>query len=60
MRNVYLADYLGVSAMCLWRWQRDANLGFPQPTRINGISYTDREAVDTWMRSRIAKCENVP
>jgi predicted DNA-binding transcriptional regulator AlpA len=58
-RNAALARYLNVSAMCIWRWQRDPKLGFPQPTRINGISYTDREAVDAWMRSRIGKRENV-
>lgn len=45
--------------MCLWRWRRDPKLGFPQPTRINGISYTDRNAVDEWMRTRIVKRESV-
>jgi len=53
LRNVDLAEYLGVSIMCIWRWQRDPALGFPKPTRINNISYTDREAVDAWMRSRV-------
>ena len=28
-----LARY-GVSQMSLWRWERDANLGFPSPVRI--------------------------
>jgi hypothetical protein len=40
--------------MGLWRWQHDAELGFPQPARINNISYTDKQAVDRWMRARVA------
>ena len=52
-RNSALARYLNVSAMCLWRWQRDPRLNFPQPTVINKYSYTDLNQVDSWMRSRI-------
>lgn len=54
LRNFELAEYLGITTMCLWRWQHDAVLGFPQPTRINNISYTDKQAVDGWMRGRVA------
>jgi len=52
-RRVDLAEYLGVSIMCVWRWQHDPELGFPQPTRINNISYTDKQAIDRWMRDRV-------
>ena len=52
-RNSALARYLNVSRMCLWRWQRDPRLNFPQPTVINKYSYTDLNQVDSWMRSRI-------
>lgn len=52
-RNKALAEYLDVSAMSVWRWQRDAKLNFPQPTIINGIAYTDLDAVDAWMRARV-------
>jgi hypothetical protein len=38
--RVDLAEYLNVTVMCIWRWQHDPELGFPQPTRINDISYT--------------------
>jgi len=52
-RNAALARYLNVSAMCLWRWQRDPELNFPQPTQINKYHYTDLNQVDQWMRERI-------
>lgn len=39
--------------MCLWRWQRDPAKGFPQPSRINGLDYTDLNKVDEWMRARV-------
>src|SRR5258708_4032323 len=54
LRNVDLAEYLNVSDMCIWRWQRDPALRFPQPTRINNISYTDKQEIDSWMRGRVA------
>jgi predicted DNA-binding transcriptional regulator AlpA len=53
LRNIQLAEYLNVSAMCIWRWQRDPDMGFPQPTRINDISYTDMDQVDAWMKARV-------
>jgi predicted DNA-binding transcriptional regulator AlpA len=58
LRNVDLAEYLGVSIMCIWRWQHDPELGFPRPARVNGISYTDRNGVDAWMRGRVADLAN--
>jgi predicted DNA-binding transcriptional regulator AlpA len=53
LRNVDLADYLGVSQICVYRWQRDPDVGFPQPTRINNLPYTNIDAIDSWMRSRV-------
>lgn len=53
VRNAELARYLNISGMCLYRWQRDDGLGFPQPAVINDTSYTDLNAIDLWMRSRI-------
>jgi predicted DNA-binding transcriptional regulator AlpA len=53
LRNAALARYLGISDMALWKWQRNPDLGFPQPTRINSISYTDMDEVDAWMKSRV-------
>jgi predicted DNA-binding transcriptional regulator AlpA len=55
LRNKQLAQYLGVSAMSLWRWQRDKSLGFPQPTVIRGTSFTAVNEVDAWMRRHITK-----
>lgn len=52
-RNAALARYLNVSAMCLWRWQRDPNLNFPKATVIKKYAYTDLNQVDAWMRERV-------
>jgi len=53
IRNGQLAKYLGVSAMTLWRWRRDVTLNFPAASEINGIEFTDIDAVDEWMRERL-------
>jgi predicted DNA-binding transcriptional regulator AlpA len=52
-RNAALARYLNVSAMCLWRWQRDPRMNFPKPVRINKYAYTDLADVDQWMKERV-------
>jgi hypothetical protein len=38
--------------MTRWRWQRDPDLGFPQPSVINGIKYTDLNLIDDWLVAR--------
>jgi predicted DNA-binding transcriptional regulator AlpA len=53
LRNAALARYLGVSKMALWNWQHDPGMGFPQPTRINDISYTDMDEINKWMKERV-------
>lgn len=52
-RNAELARYLNRTKMTVWRWQRDPELEFPQPTVINGISYTDLNEIDAWMKSLV-------
>ena len=52
-RNSALARYLNISEMSLWRWQRDEKLGFPNAAVINGISYTDLNLIDGWMKARV-------
>jgi predicted DNA-binding transcriptional regulator AlpA len=44
------AVYLGVTAMTIWRWQRDPRLAFPASTIIHGRKYWSRSDIDTWMR----------
>jgi predicted DNA-binding transcriptional regulator AlpA len=53
IRNGQLAEYLGVSAMTIWRWQRDPKLDFPQPSVVNGNCFTSLDEVDRWMRARV-------
>lgn len=57
----------GVSAMTLWRWDRDPTLEFPPPIKIRKRNYRSRYALDAFkqrmlraaiaMHSRGAKCE---
>jgi predicted DNA-binding transcriptional regulator AlpA len=44
----------GISAMTLWRWERDARLRFPKPIQINGRLYQSLGALEEWERSRTA------
>jgi predicted DNA-binding transcriptional regulator AlpA len=37
---------LGISAMTLWRWDRDPKLGFPPPIRIRRRKYRRRSALN--------------
>jgi hypothetical protein len=58
LRNAALARYLGISKMALWKWQRNSDLSFPQPTVVNGISYTDMDQVHKWMKARVVDLAN--
>jgi predicted DNA-binding transcriptional regulator AlpA len=44
------ATYLGVTAMTIWRWERDPKLAFPAATVIHGRKYWSRDDIDAWMR----------
>ena len=50
MCGAQLAAMLGISAMSLWRWERDTKLNFPRPTVIHDRKYWSRAAVNKWMR----------
>jgi predicted DNA-binding transcriptional regulator AlpA len=38
----------GISAMTLWRWDRDPDLNFPKPKRIRKRKYRDEEELDAF------------
>jgi predicted DNA-binding transcriptional regulator AlpA len=44
------AAYLGVTAMTIWRWERDPKLAFPAASVIHGRKYWNRNDIDAWMR----------
>ena len=44
-----------VSAMCLWRWQRDSRVNFPQPIRINSRNYWRLGDLRAWLAVVAAK-----
>jgi predicted DNA-binding transcriptional regulator AlpA len=44
------ADYLNVTTMTIWRWERDPKLSFPKPTVINDRKYWARSDINDWMR----------
>ena len=45
-----IAAYLGVTAMTIWRWERDPKLDFPTATVIHGRKYRSRDDIDARMR----------
>jgi predicted DNA-binding transcriptional regulator AlpA len=48
-----VAKYLGVTPMCLWRWRRNPELGFPQATEIGRTPRYDLNEIDQWMKQRV-------
>ena len=45
--------YLGnISDMCLWRWERNPEMGFPQPIRINKRKYFRKADLDAFIERR--------
>ena len=44
------AHYGGISAMGLWRWLRDEDLGFPAPLMIKGRRYWKRGQIRAFDR----------
>jgi predicted DNA-binding transcriptional regulator AlpA len=55
LKGTEAAALLGITKMCLWRWERDKKLGFPQPSRVKSRPYYDRQAIDRWMLARVGK-----
>ncbi len=49
-----IQDRFGISAMTLWRWERDKKLGFPTSTNINRRKYYDLAEIEVWERARAA------
>ena len=42
----------GITAMTLWRWDRDPTLNFPKAKRIRGRKYRDESELDAFDASR--------
>ncbi|XYD10144.1 DNA-binding protein [Methylobacterium sp. NMS12] len=49
-----LQRYDGISAMTLWRWERDPILPFPAPFVVNRRKFYDLHKIDAWERARAA------
>src|SRR5829696_1817488 len=47
--------YGNISAMTLWRWERDPRLNYPPPIEINGRKYRSLRALEEWERQRAAE-----
>jgi predicted DNA-binding transcriptional regulator AlpA len=45
----------GVSGMTIWRWDRNPELNFPKPIRINRRKYRDEAELESWERERAAQ-----
>jgi predicted DNA-binding transcriptional regulator AlpA len=46
--SAHLRARYGVSDMTLWRWQRDEDLGFPQPRWISGRRFWRDDDLARW------------
>lgn len=60
MNDIYLSSsqicerYGSISTVTLWRWLKDAALGFPEPTRINKRRFWKLADLEAWERWRAA------
>ena len=49
-----VARRYNVNPRTLYRWDRQPNLGFPQPLLINRRKYRRLSELETWERQRVA------
>ncbi len=47
----------GISAMTLYRWQRDHKLGFPHPIVVNGRKLWRLRDLEEWERAKAHDAE---
>jgi len=47
-----------ISPMTRWRWERNLDLGFPNPIIINGRKYWSARALEEWERTRVTPHAN--
>jgi hypothetical protein len=48
----------GISAMCAWRWDRDAKMiaqGWPAPIRLNRRKFRSRAALDAFKQNLVER-----
>ncbi len=48
-------DRYGISDMTLWRWLRDENMGFPQPTYLGRYRYWRIAEIEAWEAEQEAR-----
>jgi predicted DNA-binding transcriptional regulator AlpA len=51
------ARYGNISDMTLWRWLRNAALGFPKPMVINRRRYWRLAEIEAWERAQASKSD---
>jgi predicted DNA-binding transcriptional regulator AlpA len=44
----------GISAMTLWRWDRDEELDFPPPVKIRKKNYRSRQQLEQFKQRMVA------
>jgi predicted DNA-binding transcriptional regulator AlpA len=49
----------GISAMTLWRWDRNSELAFPKPMVVNRRKYRDEAELDAFDARHHAKAKEV-
>jgi predicted DNA-binding transcriptional regulator AlpA len=42
----------GITQMSLWRWLRDPEMGFPEPTYIRNRRYWREADLEAWLETR--------
>jgi hypothetical protein len=48
--DVVVCDEFGVTSMTLWRWDHDAELGFPPKIKIGAHNFRSRKALEEFKK----------
>jgi predicted DNA-binding transcriptional regulator AlpA len=52
--SAQICERYQITAVTLYRWERDENLGFPQPVKINRRKLYVLAEIEAWERSQAA------
>ncbi len=53
-------EELNISAMTLWRWERDAALAFPPAVKIRNRNYRSRKALEAFKHRLLSEALTAP
>jgi hypothetical protein len=53
--DTVVCQEFGITAMTLWRWDRDRELGFPPAVKIRSRKFRSRRLLEDWKERMVAE-----